>query len=358
MRKPTVIETRRSFVAFVLGAVASLSLGGASYAQGANQVVLTTSAPEALYAPVIAEFEKRTGLKVEVKGASGPEVVSGVLASPSNPGADVVWLTEPNGMIRLAKEGALAPLTTSVAKERPRQYIGSDALWHGFAARARGFAINTADVSEPPTDEFSPGEWQFRHAYAPLFSFGMFVVPNPEDSSTGAHFGALYTVWGEYEFQKWCFQNRRQQMRLVPDSAEAARTVAMREAAGGIADASDVYAQQSQGRPIQFLPLRNDLVDLSNRQILSFGPIVLPNTIGVVKNAPNASNGAKLADFLLSADVERMLATSEWRTIPVRPEVAKEFPDLEVEDVVRFNYEEAAANAEKAIAIFRRAFPN
>jgi hypothetical protein len=42
----------------------------------------------------------------------------------------------------------------------------------------------------------------------------------------------------------------------------------------------------------------------------------------------------------------------------VRPEVAKEFPELEIEDVVRFNYEEAAANTEAAIAIFRRAFPN
>jgi iron(III) transport system substrate-binding protein len=353
-----VFESRRSFVAFVLGAVASLSLGGAALAQGANSVVLTTSAPEALYAPVVAEFEKRTGMKVDVRHAAGPEVVASVLSARSKPTSDVVWLTEPNGMIRLAKEGALSPLDSSVAKERPRQYTGSDALWHGFAARARGFAINTADVSEPPTDEFSPGEWQFRHAYAPLFSFGMFVIPYPEDSTTGAHFGALYTIWGEYEFQKWCFQNRRQQMRLVPDSAEAARTVAMREAAGGVADASDVYAQQALGRPIEFLPLRNDLVDLTNRQILSFGPIVLPNTVGVVKNAPNASSGAKLAEFLLSADVERMLAKSEWKTVPVRPEVAKEFPELEIEDVVRFNYEEAAANTEAAIAIFRRAFPN
>jgi iron(III) transport system substrate-binding protein len=353
-----VFESRRSFVAFVLGAVASLSLGGAALAQGANSVVLTTSAPEALYAPVVAEFEKRTGMKVDIRHAAGPEVVASVLSARSKPTSDVVWLTEPNGMIRLAKEGALSPLDSSVAKERPRQYTGSDSLWHGFAARARGFAINTADVSEPPTDEFSPGEWQFRHAYAPLFSFGMFVVPYPEDSTTGAHFGALYTIWGDYEFQKWCFQNRRQQMRLVPDSAEVARTIAMREATGGVADASDVYAQQAQGRPIDFLPLRNDLVDLTNRQILSFGPIVLPNTVGVVKNAPNASSGAKLAEFLLSADVERMLAKSEWKTVPVRPEVAKEFPELEIKDVVRFNYEEAAANTEAAIAIFRRAFPN
>lgn len=351
-------QSRRSFVTLTLAAIASFSLGSVASAQDAQGVVLATSAPEALYAPVVAAFEKQTGLKVEVRHATGPEVVAGVLGAQSRPTADVVWLTEPNGMVRLAKGGALAPLVSSASKERPRQYIGTDGLWHGFAGRVRGIAINSADIAEPPTDEFSPGEWQFRHAYAPMFSFGMFVVPYPEDSTTGAHFGALYTIWGDYEFQKWCFQNRRQQMRLVPDSAEAARAVAMREAAGGIADASDVYAQQAQGRPIEFIPVRNDLLDLENRQILSFGTIVLPNTVGVVKNAPGGANAAKFADFLLSGDVERMLATSEWKTIPVRTEVAKEFPHLDVEDAVRYNYEEAAANTEKAIAIFRRAFPN
>jgi hypothetical protein len=52
-----------------------------------------------------------------------------------------------------------------------------------------------------------------------------------------------------------------------------------------------------------------------------------------------------------------MLAESEWKAIPVRPDVAEEYPDLAIEDVVKFDYEEAAGNLDKALSIFRRALP-
>lgn len=361
-----MLKTRRMFVAAAaLAAVAATFAARPALAQAGKaskgEVVLYFSADDPVARPIIAEFEKRTGIAVKAVGDTEAAKTTGLFerlrAEKDRPRADVVWFSEPIRMIKLAKEGLLAPLGTETAKQRPSQYIGTDDLWHGFAARARGFAINTADVAGPPTDEFSPDQWQVRHAYAPLFSYGMFAVAAPEFGTTGAHFAALYTIWGEYEFQKWCFQNRRQQMRILPSNAEVARAVGMREAAGGLCDADDAYAAQRNGWPVKFVPVRNDLIDLTNRQILAFGPIVLPNTVGVVKNGPNPDNAKALADYLLSADVERMLAQSDWKAIPVRPEVAKDFPQLAIDDVVKFDYEEAADNLDKALAIFRRAFP-
>jgi iron(III) transport system substrate-binding protein len=359
-----VLKTRRTFVASALVALASISLSAPALAQakGQGEVVLYFSADDPVAKPIIAEFEKRTGITVKAVGDTEATKTTGLFerlrAEQDRPRADVVWFSEPFRVIQLANEGVLAPHSTEIAKDRPKQYIGTNDLWHGFSARPRGFAINSADVEGPPTDEFSPGQWQFRHAYAPLFSFGMFTVAAPEFGTTGGHFAAIYTLWGEYEFQKWCFQNRRQEMRVVPSNAEVARTVGMREAAGGLTDADDVYAAQRNGWPVEFVPVRHDIVDMATRQILSFGPIVLPNAVAIVKDGPNPANAAKLADFLLSADVERMLAKSEWKAIPVRPDVAKEFPDLAIEDVVKFDYEEAAGNLDKALAIFRRALPN
>jgi iron(III) transport system substrate-binding protein len=359
-----VLKTRRTFVASALVALASISLSAPALAQakGQGEVVLYYSADDPVAKPIIAEFEKRTGITVKAVGDTEATKTTGLFerlrAEKDRPRADVVWFSEPFRIIQLANEGVLAPHATEVAKDRPKQYIGTNDLWHGFSARPRGFAINSADVLGPPTDEFSPDQWQFRHAYAPLFSFGMFTVAAPEFGTTGGHFAAIYTLWGEYEFQKWCFQNRRQEMRVVPSNAEVARTVGMREAAGGLTDADDVYAAQRNGWPVEFVPVRHDIVDLSTRQILSFGPIVLPNAVAIVNGGPNPANAAKLADFLLSADVERMLAESDWKAIPVRTDVAEEYPDLAIEDVVKFDYEEAAGNLDKALAIFRRALPN
>ncbi len=357
-------KTRRTFVVSALAAVASLSIAAPGLAQAnknKGEVVLYFSADDPVARPIIADFEEKTGITVKAVGDTEATKTTGLFerlrAEKDRPRADVVWFSEPFRMIQLANEGVLAPHASAVAKERPKQYIGSDDLWHGFSVRPRGFVINSKDVPEPPTDEFSPDQWQFRHAYAPQFSFGMFTVAAPEFGTTGGHFAAVYTLWGEYEFQKWCFQNRRQQMRVVPSNAEVARTVGMREANGGLCDADDAYAAQRNGWPVEFIPVRHDIIDLNTRQILSFGPIVLPNTVAVVKNGPNPDNAAILADYLLSPEVERMLAESEWKAIPVRPDVAEDYPDLAIEDVVKFDYEEAAGNIDKAMAIFRRALP-
>jgi iron(III) transport system substrate-binding protein len=358
-----VLKTRRTFVTSALFAIASVSLSSPALAQakGQGEVVLYFSADDPVARPIIAEFEKRTGITVKAVGDTEATKTTGLFerlrAEKDRPRADVVWFSEPFRMIQLANEGVLAPHASAIAKDRPKQYLGSNDLWHGFSARPRGFAVNTADVPGPPTDEFSPDQWQFRHSFAPPFSYGMFVIAAPEFGTTGGHLASVYTLWGEYEFQKWCFQNRRQEMRIVPSNAEVARTVGMREAGAGLTDADDVYAAQRNDWPVKFVPVRHDLLDLDTRQILSFGPIVLPNTVAVVKGGPNPDNAAKLADFLLSADVERMLAESEWKAIPVRPDVAEEYPDLAIEDVVMFDYEEAAGNLDKALSIFRRALP-
>ncbi|MGP1309819.1 MAG: substrate-binding domain-containing protein [Phycisphaerales bacterium] len=348
-------NARRSFIASAL--TAAFTLAGASFAQNAGGVVLHTNADEAAVAPLIEAFEERTGIDVTVHhDGTGLDILERAEAGRLN--GDVLWLSDPVSMARVARTGSLTPLTSETAADRPRDCIGADSLWHGFGGRAMGFALSAKDVEAPPQDEFSPDQWQSRHAAAPLFAYGMFVVAEPESSlTTGAYFATKVTLLGEYEFQKWCFQNRRQQMRILPSDEEVIRAVGMREAAGGVAPADLVYLGQSRGWDIDFIPVRHDVIDLENRQVLSTGPVVLPNAVGVIKGAENADNARALADFLLSADAERMLAKGPWKAIPVREDVAAEFPDLAVEDAMYADFDEAAGNLDGAIATFRRAFP-
>lgn len=361
-----MLKTRRTFVAAMLAASAAVLASGVALAQDraapkAGEVVLYFSADDPVARPIIAEFEKRTGITVKAVGDTEATKTTGLFerlrAEKSRPRADVVWFSEPFRMIQLAQEGILGPVDIPGAKDRPAQYVGSGGLWHGFALRPRGFVVNTEEIAESPADDYSPGVWQFRHAYAPPFNDSMFVMAAPEFGTTGGHLAVVYTLWGEYDFQAWCFQNRRQQLRVLPSNAEVARAVGMREAKAGLCDSDDAYAAERNGWSVKFIPVRHDRIDLKNRQVLADGVVALPSTVGVVKGGPNGENAKKLAEFLLSADVERMLARSEWKTIPVRPEVAKEFPDLAIEDIARVNFEEAAGNLDKALSIFRRALP-
>src|SRR5262249_37082748 len=56
------------------------------------------------------------------------------------------------------------------------------------------------------------------------------------------------------------------------------------------------------------------------------GTLFIPNTLMLVKGAPNAEGGKKLIDFLLGAEVEKKLAEGPSAQIPLNPDVRAELP--------------------------------
>jgi len=53
------------------------------------------------------------------------------------------------------------------------------------------------------------------------------------------------------------------------------------------------------------------------------GVIIIPNTVALVTGAPHAEAGRKLVDFLLSTDVEALLAAGGSAQIPLRSAVPR-----------------------------------
>ena len=52
------------------------------------------------------------------------------------------------------------------------------------------------------------------------------------------------------------------------------------------------------------------------------GTLLIPNTVCLLKNSPNPETGKLLIDFLLSEDVESLLAYSPSAQIPLRSSVS------------------------------------
>ena len=74
-------------------------------------------------------------------------------------------------------------------------------------------------------------------------------------------------------------------------------------------DSDDVWVAQRRGQP----------VDMIYPAIESGGAIMwIPNTVALVRGGPNPDQAKRLIDFLLSAEVERALAQSDSRNVPVR----------------------------------------
>ena len=144
------------------------------------------------------------------------------------------------------------------------------------------------------------------------------------------------------------------------------RAIADGEIDVGLTDTDDVWAGQRNQWPVglvyeatdaQFIKpdprARNRPVPTPARAIEglpSAGPLLIP-TVARVRAGPAPAAAARLIDYLLSADVERALAESDSRNIPVRPSLAAEFKQLAVTTPMEVDFARVAEQVPTALRL-------
>jgi iron(III) transport system substrate-binding protein len=107
----------------------------------------------------------------------------------------------------------------------------------------------------------------------------------------------------------------------------------------GLTDTDDVNVALEDKQPVAMVfPDRKGI-----------GVPVMPNMVSLIAGAPHADAGKQLIDYLLSPEVERLLAQSEAVQIPLRPGVdgPKNIPPLSSFKPMTLNYADAAARVEE-----------
>lgn len=357
---------RRSAMMVMAGALAALStLSGALSARpdapGKGEVVLYYSADEPIARLVIDAFEKKTGVKVRGVGDTEATKAVGlaqrIRAEKGAPKCDVFWNSEAFLTIALANEGILEPHVTDTTKEWPAALRDEGHTWHGFAQRARVMVYNTNHPANIGSEVTARPPQTMRDLWHPNLGKGVFVMARPFAGTMRGHAAALVALWGEEGARAWAMQMAQQKVRLLSGNAPVVQAVALGEAVAGLTDSDDVWAGKRNGWPVEMIYLRNDKINIRAETEQKHGPLLIPNTAARIKGGPNPDNAALLVEFLLSADVERMLAKSDSKNIPTRPEVAAEFPELAVPDAATIGLEDIARCVDQAMSIFGEAFP-
>ena len=338
-------------VPVVLAAVTLVHLASCGRGEGAReQVVLYSSADDYVLRAIIDAFEAQTGIDVlevtDTEATKTTGLVTRLLAERDRPRADVWWSSEPFGTIRLAREGVLEPTTVEEAEGAfadgwPEPLRGP--AWYGFAQRARVIVYSTDRVAEPPTTlrELADETWHGRVGMA-----------RPAFGTTRGHAAALVDQWGPDGFEAWLEAMRRGGLRIYDGNATVVRAVANGEIDVGLTDTDDVFSGQRNGWPVDLVyEARGDAGDAPWP---SFGPMVIPNTVARVAGGPNEDAARVLIAFLLSPEAERILAESDSRNIPVRPELAELAETLMPSGVPALDLERVAARVPEAMAICER----
>jgi len=348
-------EVLRSMLGAPLAGGSLLLAGCWGEGSSASEVVLYSSVDDFLWFELKPLFENESGIRIRRAGDTEATKTFGLmqrlLDEGERPRADVWWSSEVLSTIRLAREEILAPYA-SVREEDfeggwPEGLRGAEGRWYGFAQRARVIAYNPTlvDPDEAPRTlaELAGPRWN-----------GRVAIADPRFGTTRTHVSAIASSDGVGALRLWLDSLMRNGVHVLDGNSTCARAVAQGDVEVCLTDTDDVWALQYQGIPIDMAYEKH--VGLAPPSaVQGRGALVIPNTVGVVAGGPNPANARALVDFILSERVSRRIAESDSRNIPIRPRVARDYPELVVPSPWTPDWEAVADVAEEAVATAREA---
>ena len=329
-------DARFAIVAVIVVAAGIGACRGSDPQQsGAGSVTVYVSTDRVFSEPVLREYERRSGVKVNAVYDSEETKSTGLanrlIAEKNRPQADVFWSNEPVRTLVLKSRGVLAPYRSPSSEGIPPALIDPEGYWTGFSARMRVIAYNTklVEPDEAPRSVFDLADPKWR---------GQAAMADPRFGSTSFHVAALYAIAGDEKMDEFFRRLKANGVRVVDGNSVVRDLVARGEVKVGLTDTDDVNVAIEDGRPVgMVLPDKDGL-----------GVPVMPNMVSLIASGPNPDEARRLIDYLLSADVERQLARSEAVQIPLHAGVEgpKNIPAIDTFKPMTLDYSKAASRVE------------
>jgi iron(III) transport system substrate-binding protein len=285
-------------------------------------VVLYCAVDRAHSEPIVRAFEEATGLKVDFQ----PDVELSksvghrrrLQEEAHNTRCDVFWNNEVVQMVLLAEAGLLQPYDSPNAADIPDGLKDPGGLWAGFGARARVLIVNTEECAGPDarpdnTASLMDPAWFERAGMA-----------KPLTGTTAAHGSIWIQKWGLERTLETLTAMRTNGVIFGSGNAYLMRQVRNGKLAFGWTDTDDAKVAIDGGFPVvQVVP---------DQGPDDMGLIVIPNTVAMIADAPHPEAAKRLIDFLVSREVEELLAHGPSAQIPVRSGVPRPEGVLDLTD--------------------------
>jgi iron(III) transport system substrate-binding protein len=346
-------STSFRFLAVVFG-FALCGWGGGCWTRNANHVVVYSALDREFSQPLLEQFAAHSVAsnsqappfepiaKYDVESTKTVGLANAILAERRRPRCDLFWNNEILHTIRLDQAGLLRPLPADVGLDFPAQMQNRARTWCGFAARARILLVNTDRMPSPESWPRSVLDLSKRG------EAGQACWAKPFFGTTATHMAVLFQRLGPARSREF-FRGTAENAEIMSGNKQCAVAVGRGQFAWCLTDTDDAFAEIRNGRPVQMI--------FPDQGPGSWGTLLIPNTICVMKNSPHPEGANALSRFLLSAETERQLASSASGQIPLHPAAASSRPEAIPADLqmMQVDFEEVAAVWEDAMTALREA---
>jgi iron(III) transport system substrate-binding protein len=334
------MTSRRAFaVALFTGALAAL-VPGAARAQGALTVYC--SVQEEWCRPMMAAFERATGIRVAMTRKSSGETLTQIRAEAANPRGDVWWGGTGDPHMQAAEENLTveyrSPRLAELHDWAVRQAEQANFRTVGIYAGALGYSYNVPELQrrriEPPrcwADLIRP---EFR---------GEVQVADPNTSGTAyTMLATIVQLMGEepaFEYLRALHRNVNQYTR---SGAAPARAAATGETLVGITFLHDAVTQKVNGAPVELVaPCEGTGYEIGS--------------MSIIRGARNLDNAKRFVDWALSAEAQAIGAEARAfqlpsnRNAPIPPQA----PRFEAIKLIDYDFARWGSAAERTRLLAR-----
>ncbi len=285
---------------------------------------------------MVAEFEKRTGIKVAMTRKSSGETFAQIKAEASNPKGDVWWGGTGDPHLQAAEEGLSqeykSPKLSELADWSKNQAAASGYRTVGIYMGGLGFGYNTELLAAKGLPE--PKCW--KDLIKPAYK-GEVQMANPNSSGTAyttlATMVQLFGEDGGFDYMKALHRNINQYTKSGSAPIKAA---ARGETTIGIVFMHDAVTQAVRGFPIKVVaPCEGTGYEIGS--------------MSIIKGARNPESAKRWVDFALTADVQGLAVQANAYQVPsnMGAEVPKEAPKLDQIKLIDYDFKKYGSSDER-----------
>lgn len=128
-------------------------------AQDVTELTVYSGRSETFIAPFFAEWEKQSGIKLNIRYGDSAELSAQILEEGANSPADLFLSQDAGSLGAISQAGLFTSLPTEVAQSIPAKFVAANRNWVGVTGRARVFAyapdrvktlpLSVADLTKP-----------------------------------------------------------------------------------------------------------------------------------------------------------------------------------------------------------------
>lgn len=292
-----------------------------------KSIVLYTTIPVEQAAVLAQEYERQSGVRVDVVPMSPADMITKGLTEAGHPRADLV-LTNRETLIELNKHKLFASYSSEQIDIIPERFIDADNNWTGLWYDPIIVAANRDFIKKQP---------QPLATWADLAKANNYRLVITDFLAADASANLLFTltaVNGEEATLALLGKLHPKVVQYAKFLATPPRTVGLGEADIGIAVYSETLRYVLDGFPVDILYPKD-------------GTAFLLTGVGLMKGAPHTPDAKKFVDWLVQDPAQDVLAQNKFYLIPTNPET-KAYKNYNAKNIHLYEYEDKLSAEQKA----------